>query len=948
GADSTSILGVSLKISAYDKVSGIKDISYSNDNKTFTFWEFYAESKEWDLTTFGGNKTNGEKFVYVRVRDIADNIGYGSASILLIMPDILAKDLSFSANPTIVNTAITIQATIFNNGSAHAKNLVAGFYAGNEFLGEIQVGVYTIAELAPQSSYTLTLLWTPQYVGEIKVWVVADLDDKFAEADEENNKMSNSLFVDIGVLPEVYYITINDGALSTHLETVKLKVIAENATLMAFSNDNITWSSWLGYKEECMWKLSPGDGEKTVYFKAKSSKGESRVIKASIILDTKPPKSISLIINDGALYTNKEIVKLGIKAENATLMAFSNDNITWSLWIEYFEEYTWTLTQGDGKKTVYFKTRSGKGESETIKASIVLDTQPPNSVVLSLPNYIKTTEFYVSWSGNDALSSIANYTVQYSNDRLNWFDWLLNVNFTSARWYNTSMNETVYFRCRAIDIVGNIEEYPIGEDTYTTLVKEIPEKKLEKPLALSAPLLALLIGIPLIVALIAVVGIAATRRMMRKGIERISTVMPHILPLKRPEIKLVEAYTFDSFVVAESNKFPYEAAMEVAKNPGKAYNPLFIYGPIGCGKTHLVNSIGNYIKKEKPEFRIQYLTVDEFAARLSEPVDTDVNMLLMDDVQFLARREDVQEKFFYAFNTLYQNGAQIVLTSDRPPKDIEHLQERLRSRFEGGIMAQIKTPELEVRVKVLRREAKKKNTELPDEVVHYIALPVTSIRDLIGSFNKVALYASTNNRPITYELAREALGEYAKFVKEEVPVETVKELPSIDVLLSKVKPKIVEEVVEVERPPSEIPHPPEPELKEERVEVKDEGVYEKIISDKLSSCKSILNELKKKGVEVTDAERMLKLGVSFIRIKKYEKAMGYMEKAEEIAKAKLKLQEDNITAFKDLEEVYECGGCDGLITPGTVGLKCMCGRRYHENCAGRLNVCVECGRRWNV
>ncbi|MEW5760616.1 MAG: DnaA/Hda family protein, partial [Candidatus Thermoplasmatota archaeon] len=585
-----------------------------------------------------------------------------------------------------------------------------------------------------------------------------------------------------------------------------------------------------------------------------------------------------------------------------------------------------------------FKTKSSRGESNTINAKIILDTTPPDSIVLSLPQFTKEIEFTVSWSGYDSLSGIMYYTVQYSNDRKNWTDWLVNVSFNSAIWSNSTYNETVFFRCRAIDNVGNIEEYPIAEDSYTTVIKEKEEKKVEvtKPIEFPTHLITVGIGAAILLALLITgIGIIATRRRIRREIEKIPISIPEKKPEVLTELKVVPKYTFDRFVVSESNKFPYEAAFEVAKNPGKGYNPLLIYGPVGTGKTHLVNAIANHILKERPHYKIYYTTPDDFGVKLAVPKDTEI--LIMDDIQFLAAREDVQEKFFYAFNALYQAEKQIVLTSDRPPKDIEHLQDRLRSRFESGLMAWIKPPELGLRVIIVRRVAKEKNIELPDDVVHFISLTVdTNIRDLVASVDKVIAYANLQNKSITEELAKEALGAHVHFVRPKLSDRTIEELfKEFDTTIERAeKKKEVAELVEVE-----VPTEKKIELVEKILE------YEK----KVKECEEKIRSAEAMGANVSLAEKMLALAQSSLKEGNYGNVEKYLRRAEnslEEAISMLRTEKGKLKLVTG--ETGECFGCRKEITKDMAILRCSCGSMFHEECAGKFETCPNCFIEWEI
>lgn len=235
------------------------------------------------------------------------------------------------------------------------------------------------------------------------------------------------------------------------------------------------------------------------------------------------------------------------------------------------------------------------------------------------------------------------------------------------------------------------------------------------------------------------------------------------------EFKLNKDFTFDTFVVGTSNRFTHAAALAVAESPADAYNPLFIYGGVGLGKTHLLNAIGNHILKNKGDASIVYVSSERFTNELINAVRYDkidtfreiyrtADVLVIDDIQFLAGKESTQEEFFHTFNTLYNAHKQIVVSSDRPPKDIPKLEERLRSRFEGGLITDIQPPSLETKVIILRREAKKQGMDPPDEVIHHIASKVkTNIRELRGYLTKIFAYSSLTKQEITMELAEDVL-----------------------------------------------------------------------------------------------------------------------------------------------------------------------------------------------
>ena len=228
-------------------------------------------------------------------------------------------------------------------------------------------------------------------------------------------------------------------------------------------------------------------------------------------------------------------------------------------------------------------------------------------------------------------------------------------------------------------------------------------------------------------------------------------------------------YTFSSFVVGNNNKFAQAAAMGVADNPGSKYNPFFIYGGVGLGKTHLMHAIGNQILNIKPESKILYVTSEAFTNELINALKDqatekfrnkyrNIDVLLIDDIQFIANKKSTQEEFFHTFNTLYEAGKQIVISSDKPPKDIELLEERLRSRFDWGLTADISSPDFETRLAILRKKTQIENILIDDEILSSIATRVDSnIRELEGILNKLTATASLTNSPITMEMAERAI-----------------------------------------------------------------------------------------------------------------------------------------------------------------------------------------------
>ncbi|MBR6040090.1 MAG: chromosomal replication initiator protein DnaA [Clostridia bacterium] len=228
-------------------------------------------------------------------------------------------------------------------------------------------------------------------------------------------------------------------------------------------------------------------------------------------------------------------------------------------------------------------------------------------------------------------------------------------------------------------------------------------------------------------------------------------------------------YTFDTFVVGKSNNFAHAAAVAVVEAPGRAYNPLFLYGGVGLGKTHLMHAIGHAVKEANPSARIVYVTSEMFTNDMIEAVRAgknvefrqryrNVDLLMIDDIQFIAGKQAVQEEFFNTFNTLHNAGKQIVISSDRPPKEIKALEERLSSRFEWGLVADIQAPDLETRTAILRNRAQNEHVDISDDIINFIAENIVdNIRKLEGSLNRVIAYARLKRLPITLNLAKEAM-----------------------------------------------------------------------------------------------------------------------------------------------------------------------------------------------
>ncbi|MBA9085912.1 chromosomal replication initiator protein [Fontibacillus solani] len=228
-------------------------------------------------------------------------------------------------------------------------------------------------------------------------------------------------------------------------------------------------------------------------------------------------------------------------------------------------------------------------------------------------------------------------------------------------------------------------------------------------------------------------------------------------------------YTFDTFVIGSGNRFAHAASLAVAEAPARAYNPLFLYGGVGLGKTHLMHAIGHYILEHSPSSKVVYISSEKFTNEFINSIRDNraesfrnkyrnIDILLIDDIQFIAGKESTQEEFFHTFNALHEERKQIIISSDRPPKEIPTLEERLRSRFEWGLITDIQPPDLETRIAILRKKARAENLDIPNEAMMYIANQIdTNIRELEGALIRVVAYSSLINQDITTHLAAEAL-----------------------------------------------------------------------------------------------------------------------------------------------------------------------------------------------
>ena len=279
--------------------------------------------------------------------------------------------------------------------------------------------------------------------------------------------------------------------------------------------------------------------------------------------------------------------------------------------------------------------------------------------------------------------------------------------------------------------------------------------------------------LPLKVAVAEIIGIEYEIQFILP--EQTKNIRPNNNASKKPTLSekanksnLNPNYTFDTFVVGSNNRFAQSASLAVAESPGEAYNPLYIYGGPGLGKTHLMHSIGHFILEGNPDAKVLYVTSEEFTNEVIESSRSGnasamnkfrekyrtIDVLMIDDVQFIIGKESTQEEFFHTFNALHSAGKQIILTSDKPPKDMETLEERIRSRFEWGLMADIGTPDYETRMAILRRKVEADEMKLSDDILNYIATNIKSnIRELEGALNKLLAYSNLEKTDITMEIA---------------------------------------------------------------------------------------------------------------------------------------------------------------------------------------------------
>jgi chromosomal replication initiator protein len=256
-------------------------------------------------------------------------------------------------------------------------------------------------------------------------------------------------------------------------------------------------------------------------------------------------------------------------------------------------------------------------------------------------------------------------------------------------------------------------------------------------------------------------------------------------PPPRNDKNLVQKYTFENFVIGASNQFAHAACTAVANQPGEHYNPLFIYGGVGLGKTHLVNAIGHRVAAQKPNLKVFYLSSESFMNELISSLRRDrmdefkkkfrnVDVLIVDDIQFIAGKERTQEEFFHTFNSLYESHKQIVITSDKFPKEIPGIEDRLRNRFEWGLIADIQSPDMETRVAILQKKAELERVQLPHDVAIFLASNIDSnVRELEGSLTRLGAFSSLTKTPITIDFAKEVLSQNLKATGHEITVESI-------------------------------------------------------------------------------------------------------------------------------------------------------------------------------
>ncbi|MDD5687029.1 MAG: chromosomal replication initiator protein DnaA [Elusimicrobia bacterium] len=280
----------------------------------------------------------------------------------------------------------------------------------------------------------------------------------------------------------------------------------------------------------------------------------------------------------------------------------------------------------------------------------------------------------------------------------------------------------------------------------------------------------------------------------------------------KPKLNL--KYVFDEFIVGSNNRFVHAAAWGVSQSPGKTYNPLFIYGGVGLGKTHIMQAIGNTVKDKNPSSKVLYITTEKFTSEVIEAIKTgglmdfrehyrELDVLLIDDIQFLSEVESTQEEFFHTFNILHENQKQIVMTSDKPPKKLAGIEDRLKSRFEWGLIADIKPPDLETRVAILKRKGQRENLEVDEKILIYIASKLKSnVRELEGFLKRLKAYIEMSNTTLNLELVKELIGD---LLPEEEKIEKIEKVEKI--IVSSSPAPAVTPAAEAKPAPVVVPEP---------------------------------------------------------------------------------------------------------------------------------------------
>lgn len=341
--------------------------------------------------------------------------------------------------------------------------------------------------------------------------------------------------------------------------------------------------------------------------------------------------------------------------------------------------------------------------------------------------------------------------------------------------FNTVLRPT---RLTAIEMDKAIVEVPndfiksVIEKRYINLLKDVLTSVINRPISI-------ILEAKKIDQSAATSDILSKNEVTKINKSPTTTTSNHILPC------LNDKYTFDTFVVGNSNRFAHAASLAVAQSPAKAYNPFFVYGGVGLGKTHLMHAIGHYIIEQDPNCKVLYLSSEKFTNELINSIRDDKNVefrnkyrtidvLLIDDIQFIAGKERTQEEFFHTFNALHEANKQIVISSDRPPKEIPTLEERLRSRFEWGLITDIQPPDFETRIAILQKKAMMENLTVPQNVINFIATKIkTNIRELEGALIRIVAYSSLTNSPIDISMAEHVLRD---ILPDEKPKEVTVDL----------------------------------------------------------------------------------------------------------------------------------------------------------------------------